>query len=123
MGEKWPMNCLKMLDFHVTFRDIFTWRKSTTWDRRLYFPSEERRAEDFFFALKNPTASVGSEPANLGTKVQQAISRPPKPVFFLDLTFRISFRDLVNMNFSVFCEVFLKFRKIFRQNDNYGEKR
>ena len=29
----------------------FTCRKSTTWDRRLYFPSEGRRAEDFF-ALK-----------------------------------------------------------------------
>ena len=26
---------------------IFTCRKSTTWDRRLYFPSEGRRAEDF----------------------------------------------------------------------------
>jgi hypothetical protein len=28
-----------------------------------YFPFEGRRAEDFFFALKNPTASVGFEPA------------------------------------------------------------
>ena len=43
-----------------------------------YFPSEGRRAEDFF-ALKNPTASAGFEPANLGTKGQQATSRPPKP--------------------------------------------
>ena len=33
------------------FRLSFTCRKSTTWDRRLYFPSEGRRAEDFF-ALK-----------------------------------------------------------------------
>ena len=39
----------------------FTCRKSTTWDKRLYFPSEGRRAEDFF-ALKNPTASAGFEP-------------------------------------------------------------
>ena len=45
----------------------FTSRKSTTWGRRLYFPSEGRRTEDFF-TLKNPTASVGFEPANLGTK-------------------------------------------------------
>ena len=45
----------------------FTCHKSTTWDRRLYFPSEGRRTEDFF-ALKNPTSSVGFEPANLGTK-------------------------------------------------------
>ena len=33
-----------------------TCRKSTTWDRQLYFPSEGRRVEDFF-ALKNPTVS------------------------------------------------------------------
>ena len=57
----------------------FTCRKATTWDRRLCFPSEGRSAEDFFFALKNPTASAGCEPANLGTKGQHATSRPPKP--------------------------------------------
>ena len=58
----------------------FTCRKSTTWGRRLYFPYEGRRAEDFFSALKNPRASVGFEPANLGTKGQHATSRPPKPL-------------------------------------------
>ena len=58
----------------------FTYRKSTTWDKWLYFPSEGRRAEDFF-ALKDPTASAGFEPANLGTKGQHATSRPPKPLF------------------------------------------
>ena len=41
-------------------------------------PSEGRRTEDFF-ALKNPTASAGFEPANLGTKGQPATPRPPKP--------------------------------------------
>ena len=46
---------------------------------RLYFPSEGRRAEDFF-APKNPTASAGFEPANLGTKGQNATPRPPKPL-------------------------------------------
>ena len=55
----------------------FTCLKSTTLDRRLYFPSEGRRAEDFF-ALKNLTASAGFEPANLGTKGQHATSRPSK---------------------------------------------
>ena len=74
MGEKWPMNfCLKMPDFHVKFRDLLH-----VVDLRLYYPSEGKRAEDFF-ALKNPTASVGVEPANLGTKGQHATSRPPKP--------------------------------------------
>jgi len=57
----------------------FTCRKSTTWNRRLYFPSEGRRAEDFF-ALEYPTVSAGFEPANLGTKGQHATSRPPKPL-------------------------------------------
>ena len=47
----------------------FTFRKSTTWGKWLYFPSEGRRAEEFF-VLKNPTASAGFEPANLGTKGQ-----------------------------------------------------
>ena len=59
----------------------FTCRKSTTWDKRLFFPSEGRRAEDFFFALKNPTASAGFEPANLGTKGQHGTSRPPNPPY------------------------------------------
>jgi len=42
-----------------------------TWDRRLYFPSEGRRAEDFF-----------RKPANLDTKGQHATSRPLKPLMF-----------------------------------------
>jgi len=48
-----------------SIQESFTCRKSTAWDGRLYFPSEGRRADDFF-ALKNPTASAGFEPANLG---------------------------------------------------------
>ena len=47
-----------------------------TWDRRLYFPSEGRCAEDFF-RPKNPTASAGFEPTNLGTKGQHSTRRPP----------------------------------------------
>ena len=46
--------------------------------RRLYFPSEGRRAEDFF-RPKNPKVSAGFERANLGTKGQYATPRPPKP--------------------------------------------
>ena len=57
----------------------FTCRKSTTWDKRFYFPSEWSRAEDFF-VLKNPTVAGGFELANLGTKGQHATSRPPKPL-------------------------------------------
>ena len=57
----------------------FTCRKSTTWNKRLCFPSEGRRAEDFF-ALKNSKVLAVFEPANLGTKGQHATSRPPKPL-------------------------------------------
>ena len=60
-------------------QESFTCRKSTTWDKRLYFPSEGRLAEDFF-TLKNPTAWAEFEPANLGTRGQHATSRLPKPL-------------------------------------------
>ena len=65
--------CLKMPDFHVTFRDLLhavNLRHGT--NGFTSFPKE--------FALKNPTASAGFEPANLGTKGQHATSRPPKPL-------------------------------------------
>jgi hypothetical protein len=69
VGEKCPV-ILPKCRLPLTFRDL------------LYAAnrSEGRRAEDFF-AFKNPTDSVGFEPANLGTKGQQATSRPPKPLF------------------------------------------
>jgi hypothetical protein len=49
-----------MHDFHGTFKVLLH-------AANLRHGSEGRRAEDFF-ALKNPTASAGFEPANLGTK-------------------------------------------------------
>ena len=63
------------------------------WDRRLYFPSEGRRAEDFYLPLKNLTASTGFEPANLGTKGQHATSRPPKPL--VGITDNFTFQGMV----------------------------
>ena len=89
-GTTWARNSRWILPENVRLpRNIqgsFTCRKSTTWDKRLYFPSEGRRAKDFF-ALKNPTAPAGFEPANLATKSQHATSRPPKPLKFLALVF------------------------------------
>jgi hypothetical protein len=81
---------------HVAFRDLFTCRKATTWDRRLYFPSEGRRAEDFV-RPKNPTASAGCEPANLGTKGQHATSRLPKPLIQRDTSSQHTDRTLSYM--------------------------
>ena len=70
MGEKLPRILPKVAN-STSLLGSFTCRKCTTWDRRIYFPSEGRRAEDFF-RPRNPTASAGFEPANLGTKGQHA---------------------------------------------------
>ena len=70
VGEKWPMNFAWNARLPRSIQESFTCRKSTTWDRGLYFTSEGRRAEDFF-ALKNSMASAGFEPANLCTKVKK----------------------------------------------------
>ena len=71
--------CLKISDFHVTFRDLLhavNLRHGTN-----VFPSLPKEGVlRTFFALKNPTASAGFEPVNLGTKGQHATSRPPKPL-------------------------------------------
>jgi len=64
MGEKLP-RILPKVATSTSLLGFLTYRKFTTWDRRLYFPSEGRRAEDFF-------ASAGFEPANSGTKGQHA---------------------------------------------------
>ena len=74
-GTIWARNSRRILPKNARLpRNIqgsFKCRKYTTRDKRFYFPSEGRHAEDFF-ALKNPTASVGFEHANLGTKGQHA---------------------------------------------------
>ena len=78
MGEKWLRILLKGAT-SMSLLGSSTCRKFMTWDQQLYFPSEGRRAEDFF-ARKNPTASAGFEPANFGTKGQHATPRPPTPL-------------------------------------------
>ena len=73
--------CLKIPDFHVTFMDLLhtvNLRHGTNGFTSL---PEEGVLRIFFFALKNPSASAGFEPANLGTKGQLATSRPPKPLY------------------------------------------
>ena len=71
--------CLKMPDFHVTFRDLLHAVNVRHGTNDFTSLPKEGRAKDFF-ALKNPTASAGFEPANLGTKGQHNTSRPPKPL-------------------------------------------
>jgi hypothetical protein len=62
---------LKMLDFHVTFRDLLHAVNLRHGTDGFTSPPKGRSAEDFF-ALKNPMTSAGFEPANLGTKSQHA---------------------------------------------------
>jgi hypothetical protein len=68
----------RILDFHVVL-EIFYMPQIYDMGQTALVPLRRRLAEDFF-ALKNPTASAGFEPANLGTKGQNATSRLPKPV-------------------------------------------
>ena len=54
MGEKVLSNLAYNCNLHGNCRVLLHASKAATWDRRLYFPSEGRHAEDFF-APKNPT--------------------------------------------------------------------
>jgi hypothetical protein len=60
VGEKCPV-ILPKCQFTRYIWGSFTCRKATTWDRRLYFPSEWRRAEDFF-GLKIRRLRPGANP-------------------------------------------------------------
>ena len=60
-------------------------RKFTTWDRRLYFPSEGRRAEDFF-ARKIRRLRPGLNPRTWVPKTSTLTSRPPKPLISFHIT-------------------------------------
>ena len=84
------------------------------------FPSEGRRAEDFF-RPKNPKASAGFEPANLGTKGQHATHRPPKPMYFMymyllyfmySLTCNISWNSKIMQIFSPECNAVSSFTSL-----------
>jgi hypothetical protein len=72
MGEKWPTSFAVIWRVAHQMKGSLTCHKSVTRDRRLYFPSKGRHAEDFF-TLKNPAASAGFELAILGTRGQHAI--------------------------------------------------
>jgi hypothetical protein len=70
MGKKWPRILPKVATSSLL--GSFTCRKVTTRDRRLYFPSEGRRAEDFF-AWKIRWLRPG---LNLWTRVPKASTLP-----------------------------------------------
>jgi hypothetical protein len=71
MGKRWP-RILPKVATSTSPLGSFTCRKATTWDRRLYFPSEGRRAEDFL-ARKIRRLRPG---LNLQTRVPKASTLP-----------------------------------------------
>ena len=78
MGEK-LRRILPKVATSTSLFGSFTCRKFTTWDRRLYFPSEGRRAEDFF-ARKIRRLRPGLNPRTRVPKASTLSSRPPKPL-------------------------------------------
>ena len=77
MGAKFP-RILPKVATSTSFLGSFKCRKFTTWDRRLYFPSEGRRGEDFF-ARKIRRLRPGLNPRTRVPKASTLTSRPPKP--------------------------------------------
>ena len=71
--------CLKMPDFHVTFWDLLHAVNLRHETSGFTSPPKEGVLR-IFIDMKNPKASVGFEPANLGTKGQDDTSRAPKPL-------------------------------------------
>ena len=72
--------CLKMPDFHVTFKDLLHAVNLRHGTNGFTSPPKEGELRIFFFRPeKSNDFGWGFEPANLGTKGQHATSRPPKP--------------------------------------------
>ena len=78
MGEKLP-RILSKVATSTSLLGSFTCRKFTTWGGRLYFPSEERRAEDFF-ARKIQLLRPGLNPRTRVPEASTLTSRPPKSI-------------------------------------------
>ena len=78
MDEKF-LRILAKVATYTSLLGSFTCRKFTTWDRRLYFPYEGRRAEDFF-ARKIRRLRPGFNPRTRVPKASTLTSRPPKPL-------------------------------------------
>jgi hypothetical protein len=62
----------------------FTWRKSATWDRRLYFPSEGRDAVEFF-ARKIRRLWPGSNPRSWVPEATEAAERVRSLIYMYSL--------------------------------------
>ena len=87
-------------DFHVAFRDLLHAVNLRHGTDGFTSPPKEGVLR-IFSPWKNPTASAGFEPANLGTKGQHPTYRPPKPLFsFISQT-----QDLVDADLEKYSEI------------------
>jgi hypothetical protein len=79
-GEKLPVNLAGQFDLRFRLprksQGSLTCRKSATWDRRLYFPSEGRDVVDFF-ARKIQRHRPGSNPRTWVLEASMLTTRPP----------------------------------------------
>jgi hypothetical protein len=94
MGEKWP-RILPKVATSTSLLGSFTCRKSRHGTDGFTTPPKEGVLR--IFRPKNPTASAGLEPANLGTKGQHATSRPPKPLNMEYYHFQLQFCNIVGV--------------------------
>ena len=117
-GTTWTRNVLWILPENARLpRNIqvsFTCCKSTTWDRRIYFPAEGRRAEDFFAlkiqrlrsGLNNLTVIVLSVPVFTLYDVKTLLRIPSKPNLFysiLSVSYFILCRQYFWFSYNIFC--------------------
>jgi hypothetical protein len=90
--ELWK--CCLNSDFHITFRDLL---RAATGDRRLYFPSEGRRAEEFF-ARKIGRLRPGANPETWVPKANTLPldhqSRSCRPVYRMATNTQWLYRNL-----------------------------
>jgi hypothetical protein len=81
----WARNGRQILpeipDFHVAFRDLLHAVNLRHGTDGFTAPPKEGVLR-ISFALKNPTAPAGFEPATLGSKGRHATSRPPNKTRF-----------------------------------------
>jgi len=80
VGEKCSDKFRLEFDFHI-IQEIFYMPKNLRHGTDGFTSPPKEGVLRIFFALKNPTASAGFEPANLGTKGQHGTSRPRKPLY------------------------------------------
>jgi hypothetical protein len=77
-GREMTGNFANNGNFHAIVR-IFYMPQICDMGPTALLPSRRKACWGIFFALKNPMASAGFEPANLGTRGQHATSRPLVP--------------------------------------------